>query len=487
MRKEPLSAKLLDARLNELLSYQEVLLADPLDRADLRRCATTPPPPNLRINRLAPQAELLRSALANKGACAPWCRDSIVMEDTAPLGHTLEYALGAIYIQAKATTLAVETLDPQPGERVLDMAASPGGKATQIAAHMGNSGLLIANEPRLKRIPGLVGNLQRLGVANAIVTQLEGSLLARHFHNFFDRVLLDAPCSCDGIFRKDNSILRYWSVEDAQRIAQKQTGLLRAAFHMLRPGGNLVYSTCSLSLEENEEVLLKMCRRFTDKWQLLPIDGIEAVPLPPQIAERYPNDFRLCVRVWPHHHDTEGAFVARIGKTANSYWQVTEEPKSTHLGTAPSTSSEAQEARRSVQDQWQFELPLPSGLQFFADHRYLWLQPEVIADIRDRLPKFVRGGMHVARNHKGHFYLTQQAVTMWGERIRQPRLELNWQQVQEIFAGRLVRPIRLPDAGELVCGFGPWTICRAHRAPDGVTLDPMLPKELRRPELHRIL
>ena len=486
MRKEPCPSAAVDERLELLLEHLAQLLPDPLERSEFRSCAFSSPPPNLRINGLAAQAAFLRTALRERSHSAPWCADSVAIDGAPPLGHTLEYALGAIYVQAKAATLAVEALDPLPGERVLDLAASPGGKTTQIAAQMNNSGLLIANEPRRKRIHGLVGNLQRLGVANTIVTQLEGALMARYFHNFFDRVLLDAPCSCDGIFRKDSSMLRYWSVEDAKRIAQQQTGLVRAAFHMLRPGGTLVYSTCSLSLEENEEVLAGLCRRFADKWQLLPVEGIAPVPLPDSIAGRFPPEFRRCVRVWPHRHDTEGAFVARIGKTADTYWEPALDQDSDSSVEVADLDPEVANARQLINDQWRLELPQPPGLQLNMDGRYLWLQPTSSVLSKERFPFHVRGGMHVARNHKGHFYLTQQAVTMWGDRIRQPRLELTWSQVQNVFRGVPVRPAKLPDAGEFMCGFGPWTICRGHRGADGSTLEPMLPKELMRPDLHRI-
>ena len=486
MRKESCPSAVVDERLELLLGHLGRLLPDPQDRTEFQSSAFSAPPPNLRVNGLAPQAPLLRTALGEHGHSAPWCADSIVIDGAPPLGHTLEYALGAIYVQAKAATLAVEALNPLPGERVLDLAASPGGKTTQIAAHMENSGLLIANEPRRKRIHGLVGNLQRLGVANTIVTQLEGALMARYFHNFFDRVLLDAPCSCDGIFRKDSSMLRYWSVEDAKRIAQQQTGLVRAAFHMLRPGGTLVYSTCSLSLEENEEVLVGLCRRFADKWQLLKVEGIEAAPLPPLIASRFPPEFRRCVRVWPHHHDTEGAFVARIGKTADTYWEPALNQDSTWSSEASEPNPAVASARQLINDQWRLELPQPSGLQFNMDGRYLWLQPESSLLSKERFPFHVRGGMHVARNHKGHFYLTQQAVTMWGDKIPQPRLELTWSEVQNVFRGVPVRPVKLPDIGEFMCRFGPWTICRGQRGADSSTLEPMLPKELMRPDLHRI-
>ena len=316
MRKEDLE----QARLNALFNHLEQLLPDGAQRRAFRRFSLTPPPSCLRLNPLMPQAEYLLNALLKRGERTPWCEHAFGLPNSQfPPGNTLEYALGAFYIQAKAATLAVTALAPRPGERILDMAASPGGKATQIAACMQNTGLLLVNEPQSKRLPGLVGNLERCGVANAIVTRAAGTLMARYFHNFFDRILLDAPCSGDGIIRKDRGMLRYWSVADAQRQAQLQIGLLRAAFHMLRPGGTLVYSTCSLSLQENEDVLLGLEKKFPGQTEVLKVEGVELAPLPMEIARRYPPTFAGCSRVWPHLHDTEGAFVARIPETGRDH------------------------------------------------------------------------------------------------------------------------------------------------------------------------
>ena len=261
-------------RLQPLLDHLGLLLPDEKERRAFADCSRTPLPPSLRINPLIAQAEQLHSTLAERGHPVPWCSNGYAFPASETrLSHTVEHAAGAYYLQATAPMLAVETLAPQPGERVLDLCAAPGGKTTQLAAHMRNSGLLIANEMSKKRIPALVGNLERCGVGNAVITQAQGTMLARHFHNFFDRILVDAPCSGDGIVRKDLSMLRYWSPDDAQRQAQTQTGLLRAAFHMLRPGGTLVYSTCSLSVEENEHVLLALLQRYGDAVELLPEIG----------------------------------------------------------------------------------------------------------------------------------------------------------------------------------------------------------------------
>ena len=298
------------AKLQLLLEHIGRLLPDETERRAFYDCSQTPPPASLRINPLQAQSHRLLPHLHRLGSAVPWCGDAFVFpESEKGLGQMLEHAMGAYYIQAVAPMLAVEVLAPRPGERVLDLCAAPGGKTTQIAARMHNSGLLIANEIQHRRIPALVGNLERCGVVNYALTRAPGAMLARYFHNFFDRVLVDAPCSGDGIVRKDQNMLNYWSPQDAARLAQQQTGLLRGAYHMLRPGGTLVYSTCSLSLEENEHVVLGLLRRFGAEVEIRAIDGVEYPPLPADQAAQFPAEFSRCVRVWPHRLDTEGAFI----------------------------------------------------------------------------------------------------------------------------------------------------------------------------------
>ena len=475
------------AKLQALLDHLGRLLPDEKEREAFYNCSQTPPPASLRLNPLQPLSQTLRPRLLQLGEPVPWCEDAFVMpESEKGLGQMLEHAMGALYVQAKAPMLAVEILDPQPGERVLDLCAAPGGKTIQIAARMQNSGLLLVNEMLSKRMPALVGNLERCGVANYIVTQTPGAMLARYFHNFFDRVLLDAPCSGDGIVRKDQNMLDYWSPQDAQHLAEQQIGLLRAAYHMLKPGGSLVYSTCSLSLEENEAVLLGLLRRFGTDAEILPIDAYENLPLPPTIAAQYPDDLAHCVRVWPHHHNTEGAFVAHLRKRLPTASRQPAGDADTWLAQT-NVDPAADEARRSIEDRWQCELPCPPGQVYHLGKRHLSLQPALGPAIQQHLPYFVRSGMRVARHHKGYCYLSQQTVALWGHLMQGPSIELDWPQVESIFQGQpahLAQPTDLK--GEILCRFGPWTVCRAIVQEEGRSLDGMLPRNFFRSTLRTL-
>lgn len=472
------------AALQALLQYIGRLLPNDQERAAFYQCAQTPPPASLRLNALQAQARPLRPHLHQRGQSVTWCREGFALPDgNARLGQTIEHAMGAYYVQAKAPMLAVEVLAPQPGERVLDLCAAPGGKATQIAARMQNSGLLLVNEMQRKRVPALVGNLERCGVANHVLTQAPGTLLTRYFPNFFDRVLVDAPCSGDGIVRKDQSMLAYWSPHDAQRLAQQQIGLLRAAYAMLRPGGTLVYSTCSLSLEENEAVLLGVLRRYGDEVAILPIPAVAERPLPAALASQFPAEFARCARIWPHHHDTEGAFVACLSKRA-----PTPSPEDAPAWDASTTDAAATEARRAIESRWGGVLPCPADQIFTLGNRHLSRQPALGPALQAQLPHFVRSGMRAARCHKGYYYLSQQTVALWGHRMQGPSVELSWPQLQDLFKGR---PIECDPStglkGEVFCRFGPWTACRAIAREQGRRLEGMLPRALFRANLERLV
>jgi 16S rRNA (cytosine1407-C5)-methyltransferase len=475
------------ARLAALLDHLEKLLPDADQAHAFRAAILTLPLPTARFNPLITQLAALPDRLASLGQAVAWCPDAFTLNRPHPaLGNTLEHLLGGLYIQAKATTLAVEVLQPQPHERVLDLAAAPGGKTTQIAARMANTGLLVANEPNKKRMPALVGNLERCGIFNTVLTQAPGTLLARYFHNYFDRVLLDAPCSGDGIIAKDRAMLGYWSPLDASHKANQQLGLLRAAFHMLRPGGTLVYSTCSLSVEENEEVLAALMRTYPDQFDMQPINALPPTPLPQAIAARYPTTLTHMRRVWPHLHQTEGACIAKLKKKQQPTLWAQEDGDAT-TWPAATTQTEAVAAKGTIECQWDFSLPSTGDHILINDQRHLHIMPPQGPAFKEHLPFFLKAGMHLTRHHKGHHYLAHQAIALWGHTMQRPALALTWSQTQQLFAGKdivLAKPISLK--GEVVCRLGPLTVCRALVKAEGYAVQGMVPKSTRRQTLNQL-
>lgn len=282
----------------------------------------------LRANtlKIAPQA--LQARLPYRLAPLPWAPDGFLVEDTpgaetAPGKHP-DHAAGLYYLQEPAAMAVAHVLDPQPGERILDLSAAPGGKATHLAALLGARGWLLANEIHPARVWELAENLERCGVRNASITQETPQRLAERLPGVFDRILVDAPCTGEGMFRKSEAARRDWSLEAVQSSAQRQASILGAAVQMLRPGGRLVYSTCTFNPTENEGVIAGLLERRPDL-TLVPAQAWPgfAPGRPDWLAhagKAFPHagSLALAVRLWPHRTPSEGHFIAVLQRAGGA-------------------------------------------------------------------------------------------------------------------------------------------------------------------------
>lgn len=187
----------------------------------------------------------------------PWTKDGFYISGEAAPGRHPYYHAGLYYIQEPSAMLPGQVLGAQPGEMVLDICAAPGGKTVQIAAAMKGRGLLVSNDINSERVKALVKNIELCGVRNAVVLNESPDKLVRNFEGFFDRILIDAPCSGEGMFRKDEAAARSWESFKCERCTQLQEPILHYADMLLKPGGTLVYSTCTFSPEEDEQMILK--------------------------------------------------------------------------------------------------------------------------------------------------------------------------------------------------------------------------------------
>lgn len=257
----------------------------------------------------------------------PWCDTAYVVAKTGdvtseddpdsppPPGHHPYQLAGAYYLQDPAATAVAEALAPKPGELVLDLAAAPGGKSTHLAALMAGAGWLVANDVHPTRAQALVGNLERCGVGNATVTSEAPDRLAQVWPGLFDRVLLDAPCSGEGMFRKSADALTMWSPENVMHCAARQDDLLLAAARLVRPGGYLAYSTCTLNPDENEGSVARFVA--ASGFELVPLDLPGTAPGRPEWAGAAPLPALVgAARIWPHLAPGEGHFVALLRRPA---------------------------------------------------------------------------------------------------------------------------------------------------------------------------
>ncbi len=241
-----------------------------------------------------------------------------VVEAPRPISKTLAHYLGFFYIQDLASALPVMALDPLPGSKVLDTCAAPGGKTTHIAQRLNNSGFILGVDRDVKRIKPLVDNLQRLGVVNTLV--ILGDFRFVNLNLKFDYILVDAPCSSLGTFRRHPHLLKERTRKFIERIRSLQMSILAKALEYLKPGGRLVYSTCTFTFEENEEVIYRVVlKNRGDRYKLLPIP-LDGIPHEEGITEyegvSYPEELRLTWRLYPEHLDSNGFFLALIQRVS---------------------------------------------------------------------------------------------------------------------------------------------------------------------------
>jgi NOL1/NOP2/sun family putative RNA methylase len=242
------------------------------------------------------------------------------------------HAAGLYYLQEPSAMAAAELLDPQPGERILDLCAAPGGKSTHLAARLGGEGLLVANETHPKRVWELAENLERWGARNVVITHESPARLAENLADFFDRVLVDAPCSGEGMFRKSEAARQDWSPDLVRSCALRQASILESGARLTRPGGLLGYSTCTFNPQENEQTLAYFLRLRPD-FELVQKDLAPKMSpgRPEWAASANPPPLERAARLWPHLIPGEGHFVAvmRRGVTGSRSAGKPRPPKST--------------------------------------------------------------------------------------------------------------------------------------------------------------
>ena len=266
----------------------------------------------IRVNTLKMTAEELLPLLPFAGEQTPFAEDGYYVSAEKLGKHPLHHA-GAFYVQEPSATSAVTALNVRPGDKVLDMCAAPGGKSTQIAAKLSGTGLLWANEVVRPRAHILLSNIERMGVKNAVVSNMTADRLSSMLAGFFDKVLVDAPCSGEGMFRKDKDAIFEWSPEHSQACAARQKEIMDASAAAVAPNGELVYSTCTFSRDENEGVVEHFLKNHPD---------FELIDTGCRFGEasRFGEGMELCRRIFPYHGG-EGHFVAKFKKRGGKPYQ----------------------------------------------------------------------------------------------------------------------------------------------------------------------
>ncbi len=281
------------------------------------RVIQTPVKPSFRINTLKINKEQALSKLIDiKLKPIPWIDIGYWVLDRLNIGDSQMHKDGYIYIQEAVSMIPALVLNPKPTDKVLDMCAAPGSKTTQLAALMNNQGVIIANDISPKRIKALRDNLSRMGVKNTKTIRKPAQRLGYYYPEYFDMVLLDAPCSLEGTIRNSPEVLLQWKKFIIKRLSKMQKGLINSAFKALKPNGVLVYSTCTFAPEENEEVVDYLFTKYQNlKCEQIELNGIIThCGLTAWHKDKYHPELSKAIRIYPHDNDTEGFFIVKIRK-----------------------------------------------------------------------------------------------------------------------------------------------------------------------------
>lgn len=377
----------------------------------------------------------------------PWEPMGYYYDPTSRPGLHPYHESGVYYLQEASAMAPVMLLDPQPGERICDLCAAPGGKSTQIAGHLMGRGILVCNEINPKRAKVLSRNIERMGVANGLVTNESPQKLAQRLPAFFDRVLIDAPCSGEGMFRKEEAAVTDWSPETVEMCARRQGEILHSGAQLVRPGGRLVYSTCTFAPEEDELAVAT----FLESHPEFEREAVDA----PWFEAGETGNFRM----WPHKLLGEGHFAAVLRKTGG-------QSKTYPQRTATQPPREWSDFAREL------DISLPDGAFLSFGQSLYWI-PEDMPTL-DGL-KVLRPGLELGTVTKGRFEPAH-ALALWLKRCnRMLALDPQDSQVSAYLHGEVL-PFRqkgwcLVTVGGYSLGWGKG---------DGTWLKNHYPKGLRR-------
>lgn len=370
----------------------------------------------------------------------PWCPEGFFIDrpksDRTPLGKTLPHAMGRIYSQEASSMMPAEILwaSLKNGEKtlkILDVASAPGSKSTQLGAKMKGQGLLVTNELSSSRMKGLFSNLERCGIANSILTHYDGVELCNNLPEVFDGILLDAPCTGEGTVRKDYDALKNWKPENAVQMASLQKRLIFSAFEALKPGGTLVYSTCTLAEEENEGVIRFLKESFPNA-EISPLNNTFLGAEKACTKEGF-------LRIWPHIFDTEGFFVARITKQISP---LRVDPKG-RLKKIPKNFPFTPVLRREMsgieayfQNQWGIPgAEIWENGTLWRRDKEIWLFPKGAEEIFVPL-RCDRIGIPLCTIHEKEIRLRHEAAIAFGALFTSGMLEISEVDAEKVYGGK---------------------------------------------------
>lgn len=291
---------------DKYLNAMKSLLKDEYD--DYLACFDSPQIHSLRVNTSKISVDRFKEIFPYNLEQVPWCKDGFYFDDLSISKHPYYYA-GLYYLQEASAMLPAEVLPIEEGDIVLDACAAPGGKSLKLLDKLNNTGLLVSNDISISRASALLRNIERAGFSNYYVIAKDIIELEEHFPKYFDKILLDAPCSGEGMFRKDKTLIESWKERDCEYFSPIQKRLIQACINMLKEGGKLVYSTCTFDVREDEEII---------QYALDNNSNIKLLPIEKYDGFKDAND-GYGVKLFPHRIKGEGHYVCLLQKDGNSH------------------------------------------------------------------------------------------------------------------------------------------------------------------------
>lgn len=447
---------------DEFIELMRQQIPGHLNIDDLIQACQRPLKRSIRVNTLKISVEAFKQQAVELGwqlTPVPWCDEGFWidgMEDEEQvIGNTSQHMAGLFYIQEASSMMPVTALFrelPACDLRILDMAAAPGSKTTQIASHLQGNGLIVANEYAASRVKVLYGNLMRCGVGNMALTNFDARVFGPWLPETFDAILLDAPCSGEGSLRKDADAMKNWSLDSIKEIAATQADLIESAFNALKPGGTLVYSTCTLNHAENQGVAQHLLDCFEGKVEIEPLDELFDGAKETLTEEGY-------LHVYPQVYDSEGFFIAKFKKTGS----VPPPSVKKRLGKfpfSPLKTKKSDNVATALHDA--LGLNIPDNFSVWERDNELWLFPRLIEPMLQEM-KFQRIGIKLAETHKKGFRWQHQGVVALSQHNEVQGIDLTIDEARNWYMGRDIRPEADNKKGEILVryqgvtiGIGKW-------------------------------
>ncbi|WP_404339945.1 16S rRNA (cytosine(1407)-C(5))-methyltransferase RsmF [Pseudoalteromonas mariniglutinosa] len=448
-----------DAFIDDVKTY----LPEHLHLDDFIAACKKPLRRSVRVNTLKMSVAEFKQHCAQRDwqlTAIPWCDEGFWLtrpaqeEANLALGNTDLHLSGAMYVQEASSMLPPLALKESVSNStyVLDMAAAPGSKTSQLAALMNNQGVLVANELSSSRLKVLAATLKRMGVGNCALSHFDGVIFGDYMYECFDSILLDAPCSGEGTVRKDPDALKNWSISSNISIAEVQKALIKSAFYALKPGGSLVYSTCTLTPLENQQVCDSLLNTFPDCTETVSLASLFPGAERATTAQGY-------LHVWPQTYDSEGFFIAKFTKTGS----VDNPNQKVKKGAFPFQPFDKKPSQAFYAElKKQFGIAALNGSLMQRD-KELWLFPAGFTEVADKI-KYARLGIQLGTIHNHGIRLSHEFATVFGKYCSNNCFALSAEQANDYFNGkdiRLTTPVNV--TGEVVLtlcgcpiGLGKW-------------------------------